>query len=147
MGSLEFFCVNRPNVISEIFEDEAVAVNFETGSYFGLSGTALAIWSLLDGAVNADTIADTLAGRYAGDPEVMRADVQRFLTELVEQNLIRACDAAGPAPILKPAPASAWEQPKLQAYEDMKDLLLLDPIHDVDATGWPARKPEAPVES
>jgi hypothetical protein len=28
-------------------------------------------------------------------------------------------------------------------YEDMQDLLLLDPIHDVDETGWPARKQDA----
>jgi hypothetical protein len=35
-----------------------------------------------------------------------------------------------------------WQAPELSIYEDMQDLLQLDPIHDVDETGWPARKLE-----
>ena len=26
-----------------------------------------------------------------------------------------------------------------ERFTDMQDLLLLDPIHDVDETGWPVR--------
>ena len=32
--------------------------------------------------------------------------------------------------------------PVLNKYSDMQDLLLLDPIHDVDEeAGWPTNKP------
>ena len=31
-----------------------------------------------------------------------------------------------------------YTAPKLATYSDLQDLLLLDPIHDVDETGWPA---------
>jgi hypothetical protein len=27
----------------------------------------------------------------------------------------------------------------MSVYTDMEELLLLDPIHDVDETGWPVR--------
>jgi hypothetical protein len=30
----------------------------------------------------------------------------------------------------------------LHKYTDMEELLLLDPIHDVDETGWPNKSPE-----
>ena len=30
-----------------------------------------------------------------------------------------------------------FEAPVLYTYTDMAELLLLDPIHDVDETGWP----------
>jgi hypothetical protein len=30
----------------------------------------------------------------------------------------------------------------LNKYTDMQDLLLLDPIHEVDAAGWPSTKVE-----
>lgn len=30
-----------------------------------------------------------------------------------------------------------FEEPIFHKYTDMEDLLLLDPIHDVDETGWP----------
>jgi hypothetical protein len=33
----------------------------------------------------------------------------------------------------------------LERYTDMQELLLLDPIHDVDQTGWPRRKGEGEV--
>ena len=31
--------------------------------------------------------------------------------------------------------------PVLHKYTDMEDLLLLDPIHDVDESGWPNTNP------
>ncbi len=33
-----------------------------------------------------------------------------------------------------------FQIPVLDVYSDMQDLLLLDPIHDVDETGWPTPK-------
>jgi hypothetical protein len=39
---------------------------------------------------------------------------------------------------LDPGPIEGkFEAPVLQKYTDMQDLLLLDPIHDTDETGWP----------
>ncbi len=34
-----------------------------------------------------------------------------------------------------------YAPPALETYTDMQELLLLDPIHDVDETGWPAARP------
>ena len=36
---------------------------------------------------------------------------------------------------------AVFNAPVLNKYTDMQDLLLLDPIHEVDATGWPSIKP------
>jgi hypothetical protein len=35
-----------------------------------------------------------------------------------------------------------WVAPTLTVYADMQDLFQLDPIHDVDETGWPSRPAE-----
>ena len=32
-----------------------------------------------------------------------------------------------------------FERPKLGKYTDMQDLLLADPIHEVDEQGWPVQ--------
>jgi hypothetical protein len=32
-----------------------------------------------------------------------------------------------------------YSPPKLSAYTDMQELLLLDPVHEVDDAGWPSR--------
>ena len=31
----------------------------------------------------------------------------------------------------------------LEKYTDMKDLVLIDPVHQVDSAGWPERQPGA----
>jgi hypothetical protein len=36
-----------------------------------------------------------------------------------------------------------FSRPILTKYTDMKELLLLDPIHEVDETGWPNPKVKA----
>jgi hypothetical protein len=33
-----------------------------------------------------------------------------------------------------------FTRPVLTKFTDMQDLLLLDPIHDVNSSGWPAKK-------
>ena len=141
------FRVNRPNVICETFDDEVVAVNFETGSYYGMRGSALETWISLDAGESEESIVAKLASRENADLEQVRADVRQFLARLEAENLVVPCEAP---PGVQAAPtgggreAGLYEPPQLAVYEDMQDLLLLDPIHDVDETGWPARKSQEP---
>jgi len=59
----------------------------------------------------------------------------------VEQELVVVADPAAPSsPLPPPTPTGeAFRPPTVAVYSDMEDLLLLDPIHDVDETGWPVR--------
>jgi hypothetical protein len=48
-------------------------------------------------------------------------------------------DAASPdstnrQPLPEP---SGFEPPVLEKFTDMQDLILLDPVHEVDERGWP----------
>jgi hypothetical protein len=36
---------------------------------------------------------------------------------------------------------AAFEPPLLEKFTDMEDLLLLDPVHEVDGRGWPHPAP------
>ena len=38
------------------------------------------------------------------------------------------------------APKPAFDPPRLEKYSDMQDYLLIDPIHEVDEPGWPAKR-------
>ena len=34
--------------------------------------------------------------------------------------------------------------PTLERYEDIADIIAMDPVHDIDTTkGWPHRKPDS----
>ena len=41
---------------------------------------------------------------------------------------------AGVEPVL----AGEYQAPSLEKYSDLQDLLLIDPIHEADESGWPS---------
>lgn len=40
---------------------------------------------------------------------------------------------------------AGYRPPVLEVFADMQDLLLLDPIHDIDEVGWPVARPDSPA--
>ena len=136
------FRVNS-KVVHEGFEDELVIVNLDNGNYYTLSGVGADVWALLGEGATTDAIISRIAAAYSGDPDTVREGVTQLVDSLVTENLIMP-DATRP-----PAPSSGlptrpddterrvFEAPVLQKYLDMQALLLLDPIHEVDESGWP----------
>ena len=77
----------------------------------------------------------------------MRAEVEGFAGRLLDAGVLRARDGTAPAPAAAddapadaPAAKEPFRAPQIRAYTDMQDLLMIDPIHDVDETGWPVRR-------
>ncbi len=73
-------------------------------------------------------------------------DVDAYVVALQGEGLVVETDtprAGGPTTAV--AWPDAYEAPQVKKYDDMADLLLVDPIHDVAAeSGWPDRRPESP---
>jgi hypothetical protein len=63
---------------------------------------------------------------------------------------VAATSPGGAGGKAEPEPRSpegtAFNPPVLSVYSDMEDLLLLDPIHDVDETGWPQPRSDEAAE-
>jgi hypothetical protein len=116
------FTIPVTRVISEVLDGEAIIIDSMSGAYFTLDADGTAVWTKLqDGAIDA-------AGLAAGAG--LAADrVQDVMAELVAAGLVTA---DGDAPAGRDGARSV-----LTKYTDMEELLLLDPIHDVDSAGWP----------
>ena len=68
----------------------------------------------------------------------MAREATRFLAELEEEGLVVEADGAdGTTPDLGSA-SSDFASPHLEKYTDLQDLIMLDPIHEVEPKGWPA---------
>jgi hypothetical protein len=137
----------NPWVTHERLDDEVIAINLETGAYFALDGAAADTWTLAAGGASTDEIVAALDERYDASLETLRTDVTAFLAQLVEQGLgSQTDDASPPAEDAKPLPETAavrpYSPPSLARYDDLADLLLLDPIHEVDDAGWPIARSE-----
>jgi hypothetical protein len=151
------FRVNTPEVVHQTIDGEVVIINLTHGYYYSLTETAADVWGAIGSGAAASAIVETIARSYAGGRTEIAADVERLLGELEREALIvedvslpradktgveantagTAAPASGQAGVLRP-----FTPPVLQKYADMQELLLLDPIHEVDETGWPAKTGE-----
>lgn len=136
--------IKRPQVIHEIFDGEVVIINLDTGSYYSLDRVGADVWNCLDAGADEAAIVQTLLLQYQANPADIAKSVHDFLAELERESLLVAADppaAANPAPPSSPAGTKLpFEKPVVHKYTDMEELLLLDPIHEVDEMGWPSTK-------
>lgn len=132
-----YYRVNGPNIVHEDFDGEMVVVNLETGCYYAFNPVGSAIWSHIEKGCTLAEMTSALTQNCTGDLSGLEQSLTNFLGELATEQLI----TAGPGPENGEAPHSSPEipyaPPELEKFTDMQDLLLLDPIHEVDESGWP----------
>ncbi|RLD21649.1 MAG: hypothetical protein DRI69_03500 [Bacteroidetes bacterium] len=131
---------NKPDIVSEKFEDEYILVSLVNGNYYSLRGTAAGLWTHIEGNCNAQALMNAYVKHFDLTSEQAKA-LEDFLHELIDQNLVKTDTAKNPeVAAIEVQAGGEFEIPVVEAYSDMQDLLLLDPIHDVDEkTGWPAQ--------
>ena len=147
---------NGRNVIHETIDGEAVIINLMSGRYYSVQGSGAEIWNLIDGRDSVGQAAQWLAQRYSLPETDMQDVVARFLAQLTEEGLIRPLrssqeESPSSADLaLSAAETSAdhpFARPALRTFTDMQDLLLLDPIHELDDAGWPMAPQEPEIGS
>ncbi len=134
--------VNSPQVISETLDGETIIVNLATGHYFNLQGSAVDVWQAVERGEPSEAIVGLLCDRYLAQDGEIATEVERLVGELVAAELVvpeKAQPGDGGPP---DEPASIGEKlpfaaPVLARFTDMQDIILLDPVHEVDARGWP----------
>ncbi|MFA5205706.1 MAG: PqqD family protein [Lentisphaeria bacterium] len=143
MAASDIFRINTPSVVHETIEGETVLLNLDSGNYYSLTETGAVALDLLAAGVPAGELAAKLGERYDGPAEAIAQAAAAFVAELQAEGLVVPGPAAGASPEVPAAgPARLpFAPPVLNKYSDMQELLLLDPIHEVDAAGWPASKP------
>jgi hypothetical protein len=147
------FGVRKHHVLHQTIDGEVVIINLDTGNYYSLLRSGADVWSAVERSSSMQEIVGALARKYQATPDVLQRAAADFVEQLQREGLVEACDevtasenlssAAEETPSVQPA---AFEPPILEKYEDMQDLILLDPVHEVDeGMGWPyAKLPRKP---
>lgn len=126
-------------VVVETFVDEAVALHLGTGRYYSINMSGAEILDLIGTGNDLDGVVAYIATRYGTDRHVVDGPVADFVGQLLEEGLIRSTAGASASLPEGPRSSEPFAAPTISVYTDMEDLLLLDPVHDVDETGWPTR--------
>lgn len=131
--------VNSPYVIFETVEQETFVVDYSTGYYFALDQAGTWIWNLLaKGPISLEMIYKKLdqLGAVANKEKKM---ISEFYQELAAANLIvESADQKALFPEDQhDITGLDWSAIRLDKFTDMKMLIRLDPVHEIDGRGWP----------
>ena len=131
------YTIDPNRVVHETIDGETILIDLETGTYYSLTGSGSEIWALLlAGHSQAGAVAE-MAHRYASDPQPVTDLTTALIERLTATGLLS--ETAGPAPGPAPPPPAreGFAAPVLEAFTDMQQFLVLDPIHEVQDSGWP----------
>ncbi len=143
MSATEQYRLNQPAVISEVVDGEAVIVNLDSGAYFSLRDTGCVIWNLLIQGMALSDVVKTVEDQYGEAGHVIDAAVRALVAELLSERLLVPANSSAMDQNLALPPGvengarMPFRRPVLEKFTDMAELLLLDPIHEVQGTGWP----------
>ncbi len=124
------------DIVSEAFDGDIVVLDLQSGKYFSFTDLGCALWE----ALAAGAVPNALIAASTKAP----ADIETFLTRLLDHQLLAVskdgADFTATAGMLGKIDA-AKEQADLFVFDDLADLFLADPIHDVEEPeGWPVVK-------
>ena len=128
--------IAKPDCVADDFGGEVVVLNIATGVYFSLTDLAAEVWRDLAAGHPVDSL---LAGINRVDERIAEATAT-LIDDFERAGLMRRSSR----PLATTLPESIALVRKgearltIEAFEDMKDLILSDPIHDVDdQAAWP----------
>jgi hypothetical protein len=137
MISIEAFCIDHANVSWERVSGEVIAIQLNTGKYYSFSNVAADIWSLSDKGIGLEEILNIL-GKLYKQSENSDFEVREFISKCFSESLLIKCESESETSALPDdITRSVWITPQLTEYSDLQDLILVDPIHDVNDSGWP----------
>jgi hypothetical protein len=134
--------ISVPNIAQEVFGDEVVIVNLYSGIYYSLRGIAAQVWIRAIQNYSENEILADLSLIYEDLTAENSQQVSELIADLLDKALITTVENKTAAQIEfdSTLPKKAFTKPAIEVFLDMQDILLLDPVHDVDKNGWPIMK-------
>jgi len=134
MGRQIFVDVNR--LMHDTIDGETIIIDSVEGRLHVLGGAAPVLWHAATLGADTHRLVDEVADRYGPDASVQALS---FVNTLLSQGLVTLVDGpAGDTTSLEWP--QVFTQPRIEQFDDIADILTMDPIHEVDVSrGWPRR--------
>ena len=131
--------VNQSRVVHETIDGETILIHLGTGTYYSLDGVGSEAWELLAAGATRETLLALARDRYLGDGFEIELGLSGLVDRLLEEELLVQTDEPpSDEPGQLPSGQVEFAVPVLQAYTDMQEFMLVDPLHEVDeVAGWP----------
>jgi len=141
--SLLSFKISSPKIVHETIDGEVVIINLESGFYYSIQNVGTIIWEKAIAGFTVAEILKYLNTNFEASSKDIEIGVYKFLEHLQSEAIVISTETqsgmTNQIAHSTPTHKLAFELPTLQKYTDMESLLLLDPVHEVDETGWPSQ--------
>jgi Coenzyme PQQ synthesis protein D (PqqD) len=131
---------NEAEVAAKVIDGEAILINLSNGMYYSMDQVGGLIWTMISEGHSLAAIASAVAESYDVSAAQAQADLERVAAELVHENLVVVASedrqVGGDQQPLGDDRSGyevpldgrlAYEAPRLNKYDDMAELLALDP--------------------
>ena len=129
----------NPRLAADIFDGEYIIANLDTGLYYSVQGIVVSLVSALP-FENLDVTIRKLVSAFPNNADEIEQELRTVVNELLKEEIIKQDNSATNVANSECIPPSEYIPSRFNRYADMQDLLLLDPIHDVDEEGWTIKK-------
>lgn len=127
--------LNSPPCIAELVDGEYVVINLDSGKYYNIVGLGAQVFQYLTLGVPVSALHLAMS-----EDNSVLSQLDQFISQAVDEGMLKAAVIADTLELPKPVldKALGIETLTINVYTDMQELLVLDPIHEVDeAQGWP----------
>lgn len=129
--------LNESKMFADITNNVAIIINSETGIYYAMNNCGSIVFqAILDGCSIA-SIVDSL-NKIANCPSDIEQKLKTFTDELLQKEIIMQGEPSQKVPSFDETIVTKDNfEMKVSEYADAQEMLLADPIHDVDEEeGW-----------
>ena len=142
---MKAYQLDSTNVATEIFDNEAVLINIPQGKYYSVRGnTGIRILEILQEPISLDNILATIQNEFElADDGSSVTEIKGFINQLENENVVILVTETIEFKIAGTDFKLPYEKTELEIFDDMQELIMLDPVHDVESfKGWPQKKEE-----
>jgi hypothetical protein len=136
------YILNKVDLSKEIFDNEAVIINIPSGKYYSVnSESGVNVLRLLENVCSKEQICEFLSARYDDNTLDITTQVNDFIESLLAEKIVVETSEKEHSNTEISFSSQAYQTLLLEIYDDMQELIELDPVHDVTASkGWPNKK-------
>lgn len=141
---MKVLLIDKQNIAKEVFDNEAVMINIPAGKYYSVRGEAgLRVLEILEEPTTQEAIMAILLNEFETTESDAQMNLTTFLEQLSAEEILVETSEVAVSEKLQESVAQKLPFGKLalEVYDDMQELLLVDPVHDVESLkGWPQKK-------
>lgn len=135
--------LNLENTSWERIDGEIIVISYNTGKYYSVNKQGSDLLYLIEMKVKRELWSEILKLNFQNFAE--NTETTQKIDEFIEKCLIEKLLTGGETNIEKVElpndyTRDNWESPELRIFDDLTDILLIDPVHDTSFEGWPNLK-------